>query len=496
MSTSATALHEPASLPSERSSVERGLAFLRRHWALAALLAVGTALRLLVQVAYQPAILFIDSYTYLEQARTFDPEGIHPIGYSVLLLSWLLPLGGMTLVTLVQHLFGVALGVLTYVVLLRRGAPRWLATLAATPVLVSGYQLQIEHNIMAEPLFELLLLGSFAVLLWRPQPRTGTLAAVGLLLGVAGTVRPVAQVLVAAVVLVGVFAWWRARSWKGVTALLACFCLPLVTYASWHAHVNGEFQLSNAGSGTLLYARTAPLAECGELANAPAHIRDLCPDTPVDDRKKQDFYAHHQQSPSRNTTYPPGTSRREAMYEFGMTVVRNQPLTVAAAMTGDFLRGFVPARQLAPGDVSLERWRFSTTYPDYTDVSAQRAIRAHGGDGPHVNTTLAHFLRSYQNVGYAPGTLLGVLLLLALAGAAGLGRARRSELRWECLLPATTGTMLLAAAAMFEFAWRYQLPALVLFPLAGGLGITALLGRGRPAPARTQPPAPEPHRPQ
>jgi len=39
-------------------------------------------------------------------------------------------------------------------------------------------------------------------------------------------------------------------------------------------------------------------------------------------------------------------------------------------------------------------------------------------------------------------------------------------------------TILLALAA-FEFTWRYQLPGLVLLPVAGMLAITALQGQGR-----------------
>jgi hypothetical protein len=35
----------------------------------------------------------------------------------------------------------------------------------------------------------------------------------------------------------------------------------------------------------------------------------------------------------------------------------------------------------------------------------------------------------------------------------------------------------LLTAAAFEFSWRYQLPVLVLLPMAGALGITAFSGR-------------------
>ena len=53
-------------------------------------------------------------------------------------------------------------------------------------------------------------------------------------------------------------------------------------------------------------------------------------------------------------------------------------------------------------------------------------------------------------------------------------RARRSHLRAVLWLPTLTGLAVLLAADFFEFSWRYQLPALVLAPIAGALGITAL----------------------
>jgi len=40
--------------------------------------------------------------------------------------------------------------------------------------------------------------------------------------------------------------------------------------------------------------------------------------------------------------------------------------------------------------------------------------------------------------------------------------------------------VLLVSSDAFEFSWRYQLPAVVLLPLAGALGMTALV-RGRPS---------------
>ncbi len=43
------------------------------------------------------------------------------------------------------------------------------------------------------------------------------------------------------------------------------------------------------------------------------------------------------------------------------------------------------------------------------------------------------------------------------------------------------GVLVLLTGDLMIFSWRYQLPGYVLLPLAGALGLTAVLGR-RPAP--------------
>jgi len=82
--------------------------------------------------------------------------------------------------------------------------------------------------------------------------------------------------------------------------------------------------------------------------------------------------------------------------------------------------------------------------------------------------------------------------------AAGVGRARRSGLRAACLLPTLCALSVLLAADLFHFSWRYQLPALVLAPLGGALGLTALTGwarEDRPGSTRDAPPPGAPDSP-
>jgi hypothetical protein len=91
-------------------------------------------------------------------------------------------------------------------------------------------------------------------------------------------------------------------------------------------------------------------------------------------------------------------------------------------------------------------------------------------------------------IGYTPGPALALALLAGMAGVCTF-RGRRVWLRAPTLLVVGSAVTVLGTAAVIEFSWRYQLPGLVLLPVAGVLGITALR---RP---RSVPPPPQQHDP-
>ena len=100
----------------------------------------GLTLRILAEVAYRPALLFNDSIRYL-----YLSGGQDPVGYRVLLKPVLL-VGNLDTVAAVQHLLGLGMAVALYVLLMRRGVPRALAAIATAPVLLDGYQIQMEQS--------------------------------------------------------------------------------------------------------------------------------------------------------------------------------------------------------------------------------------------------------------------------------------------------------------------------------------------------------------
>jgi hypothetical protein len=277
---------------------------------------------------------------------------------------------------------------------------------------------------------------------------------------------------------------WRAwrENWRTIAArslaFLAAFAVVVGAYAAYFTARTGEVGLSHT-SGNVLYGRAATVADCATLELSPL-LRKACPPEPRGQRRP-DHYAHAGANPIWRDRFPPGTDLQEVQRAFSWAVIRQQPLNVLGGIATDFAKGFRPVRVNSPGDVSVEWWQFKEEGYPYFNHREQtlEAVERFSGRAPSDVLPLAEFLHGYQvSVGYAPGTLLGACGIVALLAGFGLGRARRSGIRSAALLTAGMALTILLASAAFEFSWRYQLPALVLLPLAGVLGLTALL---RPA---------------
>ena len=469
----------------------------RRHWVFLAVLGVGIALRVVTQIAYRPALLYIDSYRYLGNLHDLNPtKTSQPLGYIVLLLRPVLSVGNLAVVAGVQHIIGLGMGVAIYALVIRLGARRWVAVLAAVPVLLDAYQLQIEQNIMSETLFEALILGAVVLLLWTRPPLLPALAIGGALFGLAATVRAVGLALVVPAVVFALVAGtggWQRLIRAGTIAL--GFLVVVSAYTGYYWIKAGDVGFSR-GDAYLLYGRAATFVDCRGL-KLPDYERVLCPKEPLGDRLGPNGYAHHSPYPGQ-VVLPPGKSRDDVLRDFSRRVFVHQPLDFAKRFATDFVKVFTFRRTTFPGDVVLERWQFQRHYPTF-DLDPVSATRTYGGGEPRIVEPLAAFLRGYQlSIGYVPGSFLGLAFIAALVAAAGVGRARRSGLRAACLLPTLCALSVLLAADLFHFSWRYQLPALVLAPLGGALGLTALTGwarEDRPGSTRDAPPPGAPDSP-
>ena len=469
---------------------------LSRHWLVSILLVAGLTLRVLVLVAYRPALIYVDTLKYLYGVY----PGSEPLGYRVL-LKLILPAGGLWTVALIQHLLGLAMALALYVVLLRRGVSRWLAAVAAAPVLLDAYQLQIEQTIMPDAWFEALIVAALVVLLWRPNVTLPAAVAAGLILGVSATFKQLGEILfLPAVIYVLAVAWRGGRAPPRPAAtsatLIAAFALPVLAYCGVSYARTGHFWLAHRQPIT---GRLVASADCATL-RLPAAVRPLCP-TPSEQALGPDWLEHSGKSPLYATPEPKHT-RGRLLRELDSAIISQQPLRVAVAILADMARTFAPTRAPVRSVTPLSRWQFQTTYPTYPKwvtlgrgnvivVGLQRRAfgpfryrslnRAYGGRA-RLDRPVAAFLRSYQlGGGYTPGPLLAVAALAGLAGSVlaltRRGGPRSHQLGLACLLFTATAAAALLVPDVFEFSWRYQLPALITLPPAGVLGISAVLAR-------------------
>jgi hypothetical protein len=273
----------------------------------------------------------------------------------------------------------------------------------------------------------------------------------------------------------------RGRRLAAVALLCAGFLPPVLGYLGWHQVWYGRFDFVDYDS-QFMYGRIAQFAECKGMS-LPGYERPLCPQQPPAQRDPN-FYMWNPHSP-QVTLNVPGMNKGAIILDFDLQVIEHQPLAYLKAVTGDIWYSFSPVRGDGPEHYPVWYLQFHTywylQWPSYfpLDQPAAAALRSYTGSGPHVQPTLARFMVSYGRHFYVPGPLFAAGLALGLAGLAGVGRARRSGLRWPSLL--FTAGAIAAVMPPFliqPFDWRYELPQLSLIPVAAVLGVTALTSRG------------------
>ena len=463
----------------------------RRHWMFCLLLAGGLVLRAIAQIAYEPALLFIDSKKYIFGTDYVNTiwGSFDPLGYSLLVLRPVLLFGGnLAFVALLQHGLGMVMAGALYVLMVRRGAWRWLAALAVAPVLLDAYQLNAEQTIMPDVLFETLLVAGIVLLLWQPRPGLFLVILGGLALGTSAPVRQVGEALIAPALIYVVLAarGWRTKVLHGVV-MTACFALPVLGYMSYSAVImHYGFELSNMGNA-YLYGRAAHAADCATL-KLPAIERPLCPSPQTAATLGVDGLVNSPESP--RVLYQPVNVYLGMLVDtlpmqkaMAYSVLKQQPLRVAGDIAKDSAKLFALTRNTQQGDTPISRWQFQFGYPYYPPGvtwhgpnSVNKVFARTGGGGRervHWKADIA--LRYYQlHVGYTPGPVFCFGLLAGLAGIFTFRRRRDAGPVLACLLVTGSAVAVLLGADLYEFSWRYQLPALVTLPVAGAFGVVAV----------------------
>ncbi|MEU8266726.1 hypothetical protein AB0B89_06115 [Sphaerisporangium sp. NPDC049002] len=470
-----------------------------RHRWFVAVLSAGAVLRVVAMIGYRPALWFPDSYTYVVTAMRPRPDLVRPAGYSMF-LRLLEPFHSFGFVVLVQHLLGLATGVLVYAAVLRlRGRSR-VGALAAAPVLLDAYQVELEHLLVSDTLFMFLVVAAVIVamgpLTWR------TACATGLLLATATLTRTVGLPLIAVVA-----AWllvrqaMAARRWdtpltrglRLVGVLVVVALLPIAGYAAWFSSTHHRFGIVGS-NGVFLYARTMSFADCGVM-RPPPDLAVLCDGTPPARRPPSQEYVWAAGSPLvalPGITFTAETDRLAGRFAF--LALRSQPVDYAASVVSELARSFSWGRPVYPDQEIYDHYEFPAVTPappgrEPATTGAKFAVRYERGPiGTRVAEPFAGWTRAYQDVVRLPGTVLLALLLAppvaaavrrtAVRRAVRRGAVPRAAVRRRRGEPAgapwtlpwvTSLSLLVIPAATAEFDYRYVLPAVPLACLAAAL---------------------------
>src|SRR6516162_7288214 len=463
----------------------------RRHWLFGLVLAGALVLRVLAMLAFRPIMWFGgDSASYLATGLRLIPDPSRVGGYGFML--WVLrPVHSFALVAAVQHLMGLAMGVIIYLLARRYGLPAWAATLAAIPVLFDAYELQLEADAVPDIAFGFLVVLALYLLLRSPGERSvGETTAAAFLLGASALLWPVGLALlgVLLVVLLAALLIRRAGLVTVLAALLAG-ALPVAAYSAWFSIHRHQFSLTRS-DGVYLWSRTMSFADCAVI-RPPAAERPLCP--PPGPRIAASLYIWNADSPV--LAMPGGRfsarTNRLALH-FALRAIVAQPGGYAAAVGHDFALSFFWDRPVHPKAGIVDRYQFADAATawvpasEYTpgggtvagDQAAYNGGRQPEGATPtRVVQPYASWLVSYQRYVYLRGTLLGVILLAALAAMIARRRAGGAGLPWAFAV-----TILLVPPLIADFDLRYVLIAVPSACLAGALAFAP--GPGGPAQRR------------
>ena len=452
----------------------------RQHWLFGLALAGAIAVRVLVMLAFRPVIWFGgDSASYLATGLRLVPDPSRVGGYGFLL--WLLrPLHSFVVVAAVQHVMGLGIGVLIYLLARRYGLPAWAATLATLPVFFDAYQLQLEQDMTPDISFAFLaVLALYLLLRWPGSVPAAAGAA--LALGVTAIFWPVGLALLALVLvmlglrLLKVLLGRPGPSVLGAGVALAgalvCGAVPVLGYAAWFDVHEHQFTLTRS-DGVFLWSRTMSFANCAVI-RPPADELPLCP--PAGPRIASSLYIWDGNSPLLRMPGGRFSARTNSLaLHFALRAIAAQPGGYAAAVGHDLLLSFYWNRPVHPDAGIVDRYQFadattawvsaSLREPGGGTVAGDQAAYAGQPSPTRAVQPFARWLIDYQKWVYLRGTLLGAILLGGLGVLVARRRFNLAGLPWMFAV-----TILVVPPLTADFDLRYLVPAVPAACLAAVL---------------------------
>src|SRR5205085_683822 len=165
-----------------------------------------------------------------------------PSGYPLVIKALSVAGHHLAVITTAQHLAGLAVGLLAYLLLTRAQVPRWLAAAATALITLDLYAITLEQTILSEAFFTLALFGS-AYLAISVRPNAIAIGGSGLLLAAAALMRVAGGFAFPAWLL---YLVWKRIGWRPLVVGVVAFAIPLLVYAGVQHHVTGKFGLIEA----------------------------------------------------------------------------------------------------------------------------------------------------------------------------------------------------------------------------------------------------------
>ena len=444
-----------------------------------ALMAVGPRLVLQLQA---PIFLVLDSSSYARPAYDLlDGAGLttglkRPIGYPLLLAGVLAAFGpDLTAVSAVQHALGVVTVGLTYL-LGRACFSRWVGFGAAAAIAVSSPQLSLEHTVLSEALFTMLLIALTLVLIRATRASGhGPAIVAGVLLGLAALVKPVGQAMLP---LALAFAALRPGTLRrrvlSAALLTATFAAIVLPWMGRNLAVHGRFTVGG-GLGESLLASTVDFSRGTFRFDGP----DLPPEPDptrraarriiqagVTDRASEGAVFRRLRSELGLSEAEADRLARDLVFE----TIRRQPLDFIGTLPGFARRLF----ELGHRSPALN-WGAYKLWDDEDRVLAQ-LVRRPTPSQEAGRTRIGALLEWYR-----PSRLGVALPLLALAGLAAAWRLRP-------LAPAVVPGLLAACLVLVQVTldgpvarYRYPIDPLLHVLALGAVGTGLGYARRRAA---------------
>ncbi|HEY1236948.1 MAG TPA: phospholipid carrier-dependent glycosyltransferase [Solirubrobacterales bacterium] len=503
-------------------AVQRARHSVRNAWpegragqVLLALLLVGVALRIVAIVSWWPVTTTLGDGYELHTSSPFKDQ-LHPAGYSSILAVIGVLTREVAVPVLLQHLSGIASALLLWAATRRITGSEWAALFPAGIVLLDPDFIFLEHSIMSESWFVLLIsAGLYAAVraLDRPEPYWGWPLATGVALSLAVTVRTAALLMIPIVILAMVLRAPRSSGTRAVSAGAALGVLTgsvavLLAFAVANATFGDRFGLG-ASPGWYLYSRAAQFADCSKFT-PPDGTDVLCETKPPSERSGTRFYLFSTTSPAQ-IHYAPLGSHDALLRQWARRAILAQPGDYLTTVW-DNLRGYwVPSLAPEPSMLTSDQWKlengldpqlaltngfdeglyqqlpaapaagkqrlpFNVVLRLVEDIYTESLGTFYNDFHAHQRHAGLRFLRGWQQVVRFGATALSIATILTLLGL-GIGTRRT---RLGVLLFGVGGLTLLIAPALTANFWaRYTVPLAGPLVAASAMAIVGII-RARP----------------